>query len=94
MTRYALAHGAFHIESMPSQPQLALCHGFYVKHDRRGQGLGHQLKRHQEGMLDDLGFDYAICTVDGSNETQQKVLRAGGWVKLTDFVNTKTGGLT
>jgi len=94
MTRYADAHGAYHIEYMPSQPQLALCHGFYIKTTDRGQGLGHSLKRLQERQLDLLGFDYAICTVDGANDKQQRVLTAGGWTKLTEFHNTKTGGPT
>lgn len=32
MTRYANNAGAFHIEPAPSQPQLAHCHGFFVRH--------------------------------------------------------------
>ncbi len=94
MTRHSAGYGAYIIEPMPSQAQLALCHGFYVQHDMRGRGLAHTLKAYQGGQLEADGYDYAICTVDGSNEAQRKVLQAAGWQKLAEFANSKTGGVT
>ena len=31
MTRYATEYGAFCIEQIPNQPQLAHCHSFHIK---------------------------------------------------------------
>ncbi len=38
MTRFAAEDGAFEIDSLLSQCQVAICHGFYIKPDSRGQG--------------------------------------------------------
>lgn len=94
MTRYATNYGAYNIESMPSQPQIALCHGFFVPANLRGHGYGKALKRDQENQLKADMFDYAICTCDKANEIQQKVLASAGWSLLGEFSNSKTGGKT
>ena len=85
MTRFAAEDGAFEIDSLPSQCQVAICHGFYVKPDSRGQGLAHALKQYQNDCIKDLGYNYAICTVVAANMAQKRVLARQGWVKLTDF---------
>ena len=59
MTRYATEHGAYEIDSVPGQPQIAHCHSLHVKREHRGKGYGHALKAHQMQMLRDLGYDYA-----------------------------------
>lgn len=94
MSRYSNLHGAFHIEPFPSQPQIAHCHGFYVRHDMRGQGHGHRLKHYQMDMLRGLGYDYATCTVDANNAAQLAILVSAGWKMLTETFNSKTGGKT
>lgn len=94
MTRYANNAGSFHIEPAPSQPQLAHCHGFFIRHEMRRRGHGHILKEQQTRTLEQLGYDYAICTVDGQNQAQITILAQAGWRKLDDFYNSKTGGTT
>ena len=94
MTRHSTGYGAYIIEPMPSQPQLALCHGFFVKHDMRGRGLAHTLKADQGAQLQADGYDYAICTVDVANLAQQRVVEAAGWKRLAEFKSAKTGGQT
>lgn len=94
MTRHSTPFGAFEIASLPSQPQIGICHGFFVKHDLRGNGLAHQLKESQNEALKEGNYDYAICTCDGANEAQQKVLKRAGWVLLDTFKNSKTGAGT
>lgn len=89
MSRYGYPPGAYNIEPMPSQPQLALCHGFFVQEGKRGQGLAHLLKGYQNAELEIQQYDYAICTVSQFNTAQQKVLAAAGWVKLTSFRNRR-----
>ncbi len=94
MTRYATGYGCYEITPVPGQPQIAHCHGFFIRHDRRRQGLAHQLKAHQNAQLRADGYDFATCTIDGANEHQQKVLKKAGWHKIAEFSNSKTGGLT
>ena len=36
MTRYATEYGAFCIEQIPNQPQLAHCHSFHIKDEFKG----------------------------------------------------------
>ena len=89
--RFATPVGAYEIDSVPSQPQVAHCHGFFVHNDRRGRGLAHDLKTHQNLMLSRLGYDFATCTVCASNAAQKKVLARAGWRSLASFVSSKTG---
>ncbi len=83
MTRYATEHGAFEIDSLPSQCQVAICHGFYIKPDSRGCGRANDLKQHQNACVQELGYNYAICTVVANNYAQKRVLANKGWVNLT-----------
>ena len=94
MTRYSTGYGCYEITPTPGQPQVAHCHGFFVRYDRRGQGLAHQLKADQNRQLKCEGYDFATCTVDGENHNQQKVLKKAGWHKISEFQNSKTGGVT
>jgi len=89
MTRFAAKDGAFEIDSLPSQCQVAICHGFYIKPDSRGQGAAHTLKQYQNDCIKDLGYNYAICTVVASNMAQKRVLTRQGWIKLTDFYSER-----
>ena len=89
--RFATPVGAYEIDSVPSQPQVAHCHAFFVPNDLRGQGLAHILKSHQKATLASLGYDFATCTVCGSNAAQQRVLTRAGWVRIASFTSSKTG---
>ena len=89
--RFATAIGAYEIDSVPSQPQIAHCHAFFVPNDLRGRGLAHTLKFHQKVTLASLGYDYATCTVCGSNAAQHRVLTRAGWVRIASFTSSKTG---
>lgn len=89
--RFSTQHGSYEIQSMPSQPQLALCHGFFVLVPMRGKGLANKLKQHQAQTLATLGYDYATCTVCSSNLTQKHVLQNAGWRMLASFNSSKTG---
>lgn len=93
-TRHTTFAGTFQVDSMPQQPQLALCHGFFVPMRQRGRKLAHKLKLQQMQYLAGENFDYAVCTVDGANAAQQAVLTKAGWSMLAEFNNTRTGGKT
>jgi len=93
--RFALPQkGAHEIESFPSQPQVAICHGFFVPVGDRNQGFAHVLKRHQTDTLERLGYDFAICTVAAGNIAQKRVLTQANWIRLAEFDNSKTGERT
>lgn len=94
MTRYATEHGAYEIDSVPGQSQIAHCHSLYVKREHRGKGHGHSLKAHQMNTLRELGYDYATCTTDSGNDRQRAILEQAGWQLLGNITNTKTGGIT
>lgn len=94
MTRHSTTFGAFEVDSLPSQPQIGVCHAFFVRHDRRGEGLAHTLKTVQANVLAHDQYDYGLCTCDGANVAQQRVLSAAGWRMLDAFSNSKTGGVT
>lgn len=94
MTRYATPYGAYEIDSMPGQPQIAHCHGLLVTPANRGRKLGHMLKQDQMQTLRYLNYDYATCTVDASNDRQRAVLEKAGWQLLGNITNTRTGGIT
>ena len=89
MTRFATKDGAFEIDSLPSQCQVGICHGFYVNPDKRGQGAAHGLKQYQNDCITGLGYNYAICTVVATNMAQKRVLARHGWLKLTDFYSER-----
>lgn len=89
--RFATAFGSYEIDSLPSQPQVAHCHAFFVPKDLRGQGFAHVMKIHQKATLASLGYDFATCTVCSSNAAQKKVLARAGWRSLASFVSSKTG---
>lgn len=94
MTRYAYDYGAFCIDAIPNQPQVAHCHSFFVPKEKRGQGLGKLLKAKQCDVLRELGYNFATCTTAGDNDRQHAVLQNCGWMKLGSFDNTLTGGTT
>lgn len=94
MTRYATEHGAYEIDSVPGQPQIAHCHSLHIKREHRGKGHGHSLKAHQMQMLQSLGYDMATCTTDASNDRQRAVLERAGWSLLQNIPNSRSGGVT
>lgn len=89
MTRYAVGHTAFEIDSLPSQPQVAICHGFFVAPASRGKGIAHQGKKAQAEILKGLAYDYAICTVLADNQAQKRVLERAGWECIAEFYSAR-----
>lgn len=93
--KFSTAYGAFEIDSMPGQPQVALCHSFFVPESHRGQGFAHALKQDQIRVLLGQQYDFAICTVAAGNDRQVAVLERAGWRVLMDgFCNSRLGGQT
>lgn len=89
--RFATLFGAYEIDSVPGQPQVAHCHGFFVSADLRGRGFAHQLKTDQNITLLALKYDYAMCTVCSNNIAQKRVLEGAGWSRTGEFMSSKSG---
>jgi GNAT superfamily N-acetyltransferase len=94
VTRYAYPFGAFCVEQIPNQPQVAHCHSFFVKASKRGRGMGKLLKRTQCEVLRDQGFNFATCTTAADNIRMHRVLESCGWQRLAEFGNDATAGST
>lgn len=94
MARHANHFGAFEIDSLPGQSQVAVCHSFVVPEDRRGQGHGHRLKHLQEIELDLQHYDLAICTVAATNQRQKSILAKAGWKRIAAFRNRRSCEIT
>lgn len=90
MTRSYCAFGAFEIDSLPGQPQVAVCHSFVVPEGTRGNGNGHALKSLQNCVLQAAKYDFAICTVAAGNAAQKRILTKAGWVRLASFRNRRS----
>lgn len=89
MARYATTFGAYEIDSLPSQVQVAICHGFFVAPEHRGQGRAAHLKAAQNATLEALGYDFGICTVVADNVRQKRTLERAGWRKLDSFFSKR-----
>lgn len=89
--RYARREGFFELESLPSQVQVAVSHGFQVRENLRGQGNAKRLHVQQIMQAAEMGYDYVVCTVTGENIPQHKALEATGWKMLHEFYNTRVG---
>lgn len=87
--RFSNEYGCFEIDSLPSQVQVAICHGFYVHEHKRGQGHAFTLHCLQIKELLNLGYNYAICTVSGINPAQSKSVLKAGWKLSQTFYNTR-----
>jgi RimJ/RimL family protein N-acetyltransferase len=99
MTRYSFSQndefvGAYCIEAIPNQPQVAHCHSFFIAHDKRGKKFGSAMKVDQCKKLRELGFNYATCTTRADNAAQAAVLTRCGWTPISRFGNSNTGGET
>lgn len=89
MTRFASEFGAYEIDSLPSQVQVAIAHGFFIAPTHRGQGKASELKADQNARIAALGYDYAIATVVADNVRQKRTLERAGWRKFDQFFSKR-----
>lgn len=80
------------IDSLPGCSQVAVSHSVFVPIGQRGRGHATRANdRRLHLMREELGYDYALCTVDESNTAQVRVMASNGWSELDRFRSTKTG---
>lgn len=92
--RHCLDYGAFEVDSLPGNSQVAICHHFLVLKQNRGKGYGHNLKVWQEQVLNKHHYGYAIATVAAHNTAQIKCMEKSGWKLLDTFWNERHGEMT
>lgn len=85
------SHGPIHgeISTMPGCSQVAISHGVFSR--QRGSGLATEANGVRIEAMHDMGYDYALCTVDHANEVQIAILERNKWTWLSSFDSSKTG---
>lgn len=80
------------ITSLPGCSQVGVSHSLYVPIEKRNQGLATSAAPNRfKFFVEDLGYDYLLCTIDNNNTTQKKILLANGWYQHVIFKSSKTG---
>jgi hypothetical protein len=74
MSRFSSMYGAYEIDSLPGQCQVAVCHSLVVPEEHR----------------DILHYDFAVCTVAAGNAPQKRILAKAGWRCLATFRNRRS----
>lgn len=91
--RYNLDDCIGELTALPGCSQVVVSHGVFVPTHKRGKGVGKKAHKARLAYIQDLGYDYSLCTVDSSNIAQKKILEVNGWKVLDSFVSSKTGHL-
>lgn len=84
-------HTIFELDSLPGCSQVVVSHGMFIGPKDRGQGFSKPEGFMRINRMQDLGWDYALCTVEALNTPQIKQLRENDWRYLDCFVSSKTG---
>lgn len=85
--------GTGHIDPLPGSSQVAVFHSAFVLPEFRKQGAGEEAHKQRIELATGMLYDYALVTVDSSNEVQLKILERNHWKKLDGFHSSKTGHL-
>lgn len=78
------------LTSLPGCAQIVVSHNVFVPLELRKQGYGTEAHSIRLEIIEDLGYDYAICTVDAENEAERKILQRNNWCLLDTFVSNKS----
>lgn len=91
--RFADENGFFELNPFPGCNQLVISNHALIYPDKRGQGLGKQQVETRIETATELGYDYLICTIKGSNEVQLRNVALAGYQILDHFFSTETGSM-
>lgn len=78
------------IDNLPGCDQVGVIHNVFTPPNNRKKGNGKEAHQLRLRMMDDLLYDYALCTVVSTNETEKSILRKSGWQFLSQFKSRKT----
>lgn len=88
--RFANEYGTCQITALPGCPQVAVSHSVFVLPQFRRQGKGDENHKKRLQRMKDLHYDYVLCTVNHTNESEGRNLRDNGWVKISCFTSSNT----
>lgn len=83
--------GHYELTSLPGCNQIVVSHHAFINEEHRGKGNGKAAHYERLRHIDDLNYDYALCTINKANEAQSKILAKARWKMLDEFVNKETG---
>ncbi len=78
------------LTSLPGTSQIVVSHDVFIPPSQRGAGAGTLAHAVRCQMMRDLGYDYALCAINGANTPQVRILDKAGWRVLDAFQSTKT----
>ena len=77
------------ITTMPGCTQVGISHAVFSKNP--GKGNGALANEARQKFMSDMGYNYALCTVDAANNRQISIMDKMGWRLLDTFWSSKTG---
>ncbi|TXH41957.1 MAG: hypothetical protein E6Q97_36520 [Desulfurellales bacterium] len=83
--------GAYSLDNLPGCSQVCVSHDLFFESEHRGKGNGKRRHTDRLDAIKELGYDYALCTVDLKNAAQIRILTEAGWQCLAGFISSKTG---
>jgi L-amino acid N-acyltransferase YncA len=88
--RFGNEQGHYELNPFPGCAQLVVSNHAFIKPDYRE--VGHGQKQHAERLdkMQELGYDYALCTIISTNSIQRHIAAKNGWRKLDQFTNSET----
>lgn len=91
--RYRQEGGFSELNSFPGCNQLVISNHSFVFPHLRGLGIGNKNHVVRLKLMEELGYDYALCTVIETNEAQIRILSNNNWTLLDKFYNKETGNI-
>lgn len=85
--------GFFELNPFPGCNQIVVSNHSWIPPDKRGKGLGTLVHGKRLMLMDELGYDYALCTVREDNLPQIAILEKAGWKRLDVFRNRETNNV-
>lgn len=89
--RYQTKHGFYELNSFPGCSQLVVSNHAFIEKNSRGKGHGKQAHADRLNQIQEMGYDYVICTVNKTDMAQEAILSRFGWRALDGFENRETG---
>lgn len=91
--RYKIDDVVGELTDLPGCSQIAVSHNVFVPTGERGKGKGKRAHVQRLAYIEDLGYDYTLCTVSSDNRAEIRILEENLWTCLDSFRSTKTGHL-
>ena len=85
--------GFYDINAFPGCNQIAVSNHAFIVPSERKKGYGTRFHKERLAVMEEMGYDYTLCTVKEANTPQLLILAAAGWEHLTTFPNSETGSV-